>query len=139
MPAIAIGLILLLLLSGCGSGDGQKLIPVSGKVTVAGTPLHRGNVSFRADTAAGEKTAAEPYGEISADGTSTLFTSKKKGAPLGKYIVLVEASEEIDPKNASATPKSLINRKYADPSKPLLRIEVVESPKPDHFDIRLEK
>lgn len=129
-----------LVLSGCGSETGEKLVPVTGKVTVGGTALPRGNVSFRPDKAGGNTNPAEPYGEIGPDGTYTLFTNKKKGAPPGKYLVMVEASEPIDPKNASATPKSLIDRvKYSNPEKPFFKVEVVEDPSAGKYDLKLEK
>jgi hypothetical protein len=69
---------------GCGgSSDGEGLIPVSGKVTVGGKALTKGSVSYRPDKARGNTNPAEPYGEITADGTYTLYTNKKKGAPAG--------------------------------------------------------
>jgi hypothetical protein len=102
-------------------------VPVSGKVTVAGKPLPRGSVSFRADTGRGNTATAEPYGEIQPDGTYTLYTGKKRGAPVGKYVVLVAATEDVDPKNPSATPKSLVDPRYADPDKPILQVDVVDN------------
>ena len=69
-----------LFVTGCNSGTG-KLVPVRGKVTVAGRPLTKGSVSFRPDKARGETGTAEPYGDIGPDGTYTLSTNGKPGAP----------------------------------------------------------
>ena len=126
-----------LLLTGCSSGTG-KLVPVQGKVTVAGQPLTKGSVSLRPDKARGETITAEPYGTIGPDGTYTLSTDGKPGAPVGKYVVLVVATEDPDP-NSSATPKSLIHPKYADPDTIHLQVEVVENPRPGQYDLDLQK
>src|SRR5262245_34440886 len=105
---------LLLAVWGCGGSGSANLVPVSGKVLAGGKALTRGTVSFRPDKSRKNLDTAEPSGEIGPDGTYTLYTNKKAGAPPGKYFVLVEASEAIDPKNPSATPKSLIDPKWAD-------------------------
>lgn len=121
---------------GCGGSSGpDNLVPVSGKVTLKGKALTRGTVSYRADKLRGSKETLEPYAEIQPDGTYTLYTNKKPGAPPGKYIVLVEASEDIDPKNPSAAPKAIVDRKYANPEQPILQVDVVENPKPGQYDL----
>jgi hypothetical protein len=124
----------LLLVAGCGGG-GEKLVEVKGRITVGGNPLTRGTLSLIPDK--GNATASEPYGQVEPDGTYMLYTAKKKGAPLGKYSVLVEASEEIDPKNPSATPKALVPAKYSIREKPLLTLEVVETG--GKYDLTLDK
>jgi hypothetical protein len=125
---------------GCGgSGSSEALVPVSGKVTIGGAPLTRGSISFRADKARGNKSTAEPYGEIKSDGTYTLYTNKKPGAPAGKYIVLVEASEDVDPNKPSATPKAIVHPKYSDPDMPILQVDVVENPKPGQYDLAVTR
>ncbi len=138
LPALLCAVLVTVL--GCGgSSTSGNLISVSGKVTVGGKPLTRGSVSFRPDKARGNNGTAEPYGEIGADGTYTLYTDKKPGAPLGKYVVLVVATEEVDPNNPSATPKSLINPKYGDPERPILQVDIVDNPKPAQYDLDLAK
>ncbi len=134
---LALGLPFLLFL-GCGE-SGPKLNPVAGKISYDGKPLTRGTISLRPEKASAKETSIEPYAEIKADGSFELKTGAKDGAPVGKYIVLVTATEEIDPKNASAAPKDLIPRKYGDPQSPMLRLEVVEKPSPNQYDIVLKK
>jgi predicted small lipoprotein YifL len=129
---------LLVPLAGCGN-SGPQLAPVSGKATVNGKELPRGSISLRPDKAQGNTAIVEPYGDIDGDGNFSILTDKKPGAPLGKYIVLVTATEPVDPKNASATPKSLIHSKYKDPERPVLRFEVVETPEAGRYDLSLEK
>jgi hypothetical protein len=129
----------LLAVWGCGSSGPDGLVPVSGKVTVGGKALTKGSVSFRADKLRGNTSTAEPYGQINEDGTYTLYTNKRAGAPVGKYVVLVEASEEPDPNNPSATPKAIVDPKYSDPERPILQIDVVDNPKPGHYDLPLPK
>ncbi|MCI0377838.1 MAG: hypothetical protein L0215_09540 [Gemmataceae bacterium] len=126
--------------SGCGGGSsGPSLTPVSGKVSVGGKLLTRGSVSFRPDTARGNKDLSEPFGEIGPDGAYKLHTGKRLGAPLGKYVVLVAATEDVDPNKPSDTPKSLVPLKYSDPDMPILQLDVVENPKPGHYDLDLPK
>ena len=125
-------------LAGCADPVGQPLTPVVGKVTLDGKALTTGNVSFRPDTISGNNNAAEPYGEIGPDGTYKMFTSNRPGAPVGKYVVLVTASEAIDPSNPSATPKSLVNARYSDVGLRNILIEVTESPRDGQYDLKLK-
>lgn len=135
-----LGVILLAIMGCAGSAtDNLVLVPVTGKVTVGGKALHTGSVSFRPDKARGNTSTVESHGDIAEDGAYTLFTNKKPGAPVGKYIVLVTASEDIDPRNPSATPKELVDRKYADPDRPLLQVEVEAGPKAGQYDLSLSK
>ncbi|MCI0637824.1 MAG: hypothetical protein L0Y72_27675 [Gemmataceae bacterium] len=132
--------IVLFVLAGCGGGSGgPSLTPVSGKVTVGGKVLTRGSVSFRPDKARGNNDPSEPFGDIGPDGVYKLYTGKNLGAPLGKYVVLVAATEEVDPNKPSDTPKSLVNLKYSDPDMPILQLDVVENPKPGHYDLDIPK
>src|SRR5436190_239761 len=137
MRTVSFALLVVALTSvGCSSDNSPKLTPVKGKVVLDGQPLTRGSVSFRPQDGTGK---LEPAGTIEADGTYTLYTNQKPGAPLGKYYALVVATEEIDPNNASATPKSLIPRKYADISTKQFQIEVIENAHDGHYDLRLTK
>lgn len=125
--------------TGCEKSGGAKLIPVTGKVLLGDQPLTRGSISFRVQDAEPGGASPEPYGTIEADGTYKMYTNQKLGAPAGRYFALVVCTEDIDPKNASATPKSLIDRKYADIHSRLLPIEVVEQSVPGQYDIVLKK
>lgn len=127
----------VLLALGCNDSKTPKLYPVKGTVTVNGTPLTRGSVSFRLqDPASG---TWEPAGTIAEDGTYTLYTNQKPGAPAGKYYVLVVATDAIDPNKPSDAPKSLINVKYADVANKLLAVEVGENAPPGLYDLKLSK
>jgi hypothetical protein len=131
---------LLLAVWGCGGGSGSdQLVPVSGKVTMGGKALSRGSISFRADKLRGNTSSAEPYGQITEDGTYTLYTNKRPGAPVGKYAVLIEASEDVDPNKPSAAPKAIVDPKYSDPDRPIFQVDVVEKPQPGQYNFDVPK
>jgi hypothetical protein len=123
----------LLLPTGCDSaGSLQK---VSGKVTVDGAPLTTGTVRFVPDKEKGNKTTTEPTGQIGADGTYSLMTDGKSGAPAGWYKVTINASE-IPESSKPFSGKSLVAPKFNDPAASGLSIEVVASPKPGAYDLQ---
>ncbi len=127
-------------LVGCGDSTG-KLAPVVGKVMVNGQPLTSGtgtgSVSFRPDKA--NATSLEPAGMIDQDGTYRLLTAGKEGAPLGRYHVLVVDMDPVDPKNPYGKRKSHVHLKYGDPKTSNLVIDVVQSPAPGAYDLKLTK
>jgi hypothetical protein len=123
---------------GCNPA-GEKLTPVEGKVTVSGTPLTTGSVTFHPDTAKGNSTPHIPVGMLDAQGNYKLTSATREGAPLGWYKVTVSAQEPIDPKNPYAPPKHLINSKFSDVSTSGLEIEVVASPAAGAYDLKLAK
>jgi hypothetical protein len=125
-------------LTGCGS-SGEKLTPVAGKVTVNGASLGTGSVTFHPDTAKGNSTPHIPVGTLDAQGNYKLMTATQEGAPLGWYQITVSAQEPIDPKNPYAPPKHLINPKYSDLGTSGLAVEVVPSPAPRAYDLKLAK
>jgi hypothetical protein len=82
---VAVGLVL-----GCGS---KKFVPVSGRVTLNGTPLANATVAFQPS---GEgkplETAPGSSGKTNENGEYTLMTSTgQKGAAVGKHQVLISA------------------------------------------------
>jgi hypothetical protein len=125
----------LLTLAGCG---GLELVPVSGKVTLGDKPLTAGAVSFVPDASKGNNVRVSCMGrigpnghyEISSNGVTKSETGK--GAPLGWYKVILITT-------LPGTPEIAVNPKYLDPDKTPLLIEVVDNPKPGHYDIKLEK
>lgn len=125
---------------GCGDSGGN-LVPVVGKVTVDGQPLTTGtgNVSFRPEK--GNANRQEPAGAIEPDGSYRLSTAGKEGAPPGRYRVLVVDVEPIDPKNPFpyGKRKSHVSYKYSDPKTTDVVIEVVPSPAPGAYDLKLRK
>jgi hypothetical protein len=130
-PAAAIALALFLV-AGCdGSGSLQK---VTGKVTVDGAPLTTGSVRFVPDAAKGNKSKDEPAGQIGSDGTYTLITNGKPGAPAGWYKVTVNATEVPESSNPFGG-KALVAPRFNVPETSGLSVEVVSSPKSGAYDL----
>jgi len=105
--ACLVALLLLPLLPGYKKKDQVKLVPVSGKVTTKeGQPLTAGHVTFW-PTAGKEAKAENSTGEIQSNGTYTLTTGGREGAPDGKYKVTISPS--MTTSSATAPP---FNNKY---------------------------
>jgi hypothetical protein len=121
--------VIVLMLSGCG-GVG-KLYPVSGKVTVDGKPLPDAQLSFMPDAEKGNKATATAVGKVK-DGSYSLTTQGKEGAPAGWYKVAVYTQYPGGPEKAVVLP-----RRYTDPGKSPLSVEVVPSPQPGAYDLKL--
>jgi hypothetical protein len=126
--ALALGLFLV---AGC---DGGGLQTVKGKVTVDGAPLTSGSVRFVPDAAKGNKSKDEPAGEIGSDGTYTLSTNGKPGAPPGWYKVTVNATSVPDSSNPFGG-KALVAPRFNSPESSQLSVEVVSSPKAGAYDL----
>jgi hypothetical protein len=124
--------------SGC-SGNGEKLTPVSGKVTVNGAPLTTGSVTYHPDSSKGNASLHVPVGALDAQGVYQLMTATQQGASPGWYKVTVTAQEPIDPKNPYAPPKHLINPKFSDPNTSGLAVEVIDRPAASAYDLTLTK
>jgi len=154
----------LLAVAGCGGDNLGKVVPVSGKVTLDGTPLKSAVVTFVPDAAKGNKTKAGVFAMVDENGHYSLQSTPEKGsprdgAPLGWYKVKVmpgmsmnmgtggETAKVLDPtkvkskKDASGTPYDLgqIPTKYRDEKTTTLSIEVVESPAAGAYDLKLTK
>jgi hypothetical protein len=135
-----------LLAAGCGDPNGVgKTVTVTGKVTLDGTALTSGMVTFNPDTASGNTSKFKPFGQIGSDGTYTLTTGTStgtvKGAPLGKYKVTVSTmtpTMSTDPKAAPPTPVT-INAQYLDEAKTPFQLEVSEKAAPGAYDLPLKK
>lgn len=126
----------LLAAGGCGGDPIGRTVPVTGKVIVDGKPLSTGSVTFWPEESKGDNSKLEATGQIGKDGTYTLNTRGKPGAPPGRYKVTVTAQAEPDAKNPYAPPKHLINPSYAAKETTSLKvIEVVENPAPDAYDL----
>jgi hypothetical protein len=119
-PSRLIGLLvptaLLLLAAGCGEDD-LSLAPVRGRVFYKGAPLPGGSIVFAPDA---DKGGSGPLarGEIQPDGTYTLTTDGRPGAPAGWHrvtIVSVRAPSARATGAEFADVPSLLPRKYAAP------------------------
>jgi hypothetical protein len=134
------GVCFALVSAGCGDPYGVgPTVPVVGKVTVDGQPVKAGTISFRPDKSKGNTSVHEPYGEIDSEGNYKLFTGKKAGAPVGWYRVAVFAGEPVEVGNLSGQAKWYANPKYASADTSALTIEVVATPAPGAYDLKLSK
>jgi hypothetical protein len=136
MTRAAIVLTLLAGCAGCDSSGLGRLAPVKGHVLLDGKPLPTGSLVFKPDAAKGNSSQFEPSATITADGSYSLFTKEKTGAPLGWYKVGVIAQEEnlADP---YAARKSLVASRYNNAETSGLAIEVVAAPASGAYDIKL--
>lgn len=121
-------LLFILSMSGCGSGN-PRPVPVSGKVTLDGTPVTAGHVTFSSESG---QTAT---GKIESGGTFQLKTSTDSdGAVPGKYkvgVFVVGKKPMGDEDPVSAAPA-----KYANPTTSGLSYEVKKGEK-NEFTIPL--
>jgi hypothetical protein len=135
----SLALAALILAVGC-SGSTEKIVPVVGKVTVAGKPLTIGSVSFRPDASKGNTTRHHPTGVINSEGRYQLYSGRQTGAPLGWYKVLVFADEnQAQGKVHPVMPRYATHVKYTLETKTDLSVEVVEKPAPGAYDLSLKK
>lgn len=97
-------------LTGC-SGKEFDTYPVTGSITVNGSPLTTGSVTF-VSTSGGPPAT----GEIGPDGRYTLTTEKPNdGATPGKYTVMVVAVADTSnrsPEDRSPLPPPVVPEKY---------------------------
>jgi hypothetical protein len=121
---------------GCGAAP----VPVSGRVTLDNKPLTTGLVSFRPDKSKGNTNAVEPRGKISDDGTYTLETNGKPGAPTGAYkVVVIAQGAPLNPKDPYSPNKQIINPKYLQEEVTDLNVTVVKTPSAGAYDLKVTK
>jgi hypothetical protein len=118
-------------LSGCGNPSTPKLHPVSGKITVGGSPLAAGNVSLMVSSKTDEKIGMVT-GQVT-NGEYKVFTQGKEGAPEGKYKVTVTPS--MVPTGGSKMPVADFDPKYSDYKKTNLTLDVPSG----NYDLKLDK
>ena len=134
---VPFGLLLLLPLLATGCGVGPP-VPVSGKVTIDNKPLTTGLVTYRPDRNKGNNAIAEPHGTIGDDGTYTLETDGKPGAPPGAYKVVVTAmAKPKDPKDIYAIGASLVNKKYTNEATTPFDVTVTANAPAGTYDLKL--
>ncbi len=125
------------LVAGCGDKSSLgSLHDVKGKVTIDGTPMTAGSVRFVPDKAKGNQAGHEPVGVIGSDGSYSLSTAGKTGAPAGWYKVTV-ASGDIPESSKPFAAKSALNPRYNSPEFTDLNVEVVSSPASGAYDLKL--
>jgi outer membrane autotransporter protein len=112
----------------CSSGGG--LHPVRGQLTVNGEPAGGAIIVFHPE--GGNLQSVPPTAVVAADGTFTLATGDKAGAPAGSYVVTVtwaDTSKKLTEQQVmmGANPYDGPDRlkgRYASPQQSLLRAEV---------------
>ena len=130
----------MLALSGCADRSGVgRTVPVTGKVLLDCKPLPGGSLVFKPDASKGNHMPFEPAGEIAADGSYTVYTGNKPGAPPGWYKVAVVCTEPPSEKNPYAVPRSLINTRYNVADTSGLVLQVVENAPEGAYDLRLTR
>lgn len=136
-------LLLVLSMSGFGSGCAKQetFYPVTGKILFDGQPLTgvgQGSVSFHGDAVQGNDTMHQPTGAISPNGEYELITIGKKGAPPGKYKVIVSAFANR-PEEGPVAPRFLLPKKYYSADTTDLSVEVVARPAAGAYDLQVRK
>jgi hypothetical protein len=86
--------LLVLMVAGCG--DGPRLVPVAGSVTLDGKPLEGATLSFM--PVAGNVISTPGSDVTGPDGNFTMTYNGRAGLAPGKYRVLVSKTEEVVPK-----------------------------------------
>lgn len=140
-------LLLAVVLVGCGSAEKvEKVYPVSGLVTVAGQPLTGAKIQTVAFLPEDPKQVLMPTADIGPDGRYELVTLGQKGAPLGKYKVLVWATNDPGAAGNPWGPDGklrkvvyLIDSKYTAQETTDLTREVTATPTAGQYDLKLSK
>jgi hypothetical protein len=125
----------LTLAPGCSGAKKLNLAPVSGTVKVGGVPLTSGQISFLPTSKEQEGTLAA--GTIGADGTFTISTGGKSGAPLGTYKITITPS--MVPTGDGKPPTASFNVKYQSIASTPLTKEVIATPEAGRYDFNLDK
>jgi hypothetical protein len=132
-------LCLLTIASGCSDEVGTRY-PVSGAILLNGQPLRgkTGSVLFKPDPARGNTSSYEAVGTLDAEGSYTLMTRGRKGAPSGWYKVLITASEQgARAERYVRNPPSPIPPRYSREETTPLGMEVVAEAGPGAYDLNL--
>jgi hypothetical protein len=122
---------------GCGSQT-APLLPVRGRVTFRGVPLHTGSIVY-APYAERGATGPLARGIIQPDGTYVLHTGDKLGAVAGWHRITILAVE-VPPLSAGqsfAISRLLLPARYGDPELSGLSREVLAG-RENQFDFNLE-
>ena len=123
---------------GCGA-ETEDVNPVTGKITYDGKPLGDARIRLQAVDGGTSRVYAC---DSKADGTfeieAVFSTETKKGAPLGKYKVMIgkfEKYEHADP-DIGVFQKTVINKKFNSASTTPLELEVVEGKNVFRIDLK---
>jgi hypothetical protein len=130
---LALALAMLVFL-GCSEPPGPTLYPVSGKVLMNGAPATGGTVSFRH-----EDGLHQPAGVIKPDGSYSLKSGHREGAPPGHYRVVVFVTEPPSKtgNGYSGLPRIIVNEEFQNPSSTPLKAEIKADPSPQQYDFEV--
>lgn len=98
---MALAIVSLMTVVGCGKQEGPELATVTGKITLDGEPLKKVNLRFVPE---------QPGGSPSFGGTNSygqyklLFNAKRQGAMLGKHRVEIEPATVDTDENGKPLP-----------------------------------
>jgi hypothetical protein len=133
----------LVLTAGCGGKGEVPLVPVSGTVKIHGVPMPMGTVEFHPDAGKGNNFSGKPKGMIKSDGTYTLNTDGRDGAPVGWYKVTVSGQGMPDPSKMTegGKPPTPLNvqAKYGKPETSGFSFEVKDGAPAGTYDLSLSK
>ncbi len=129
--------VFLFVLAGCGGEESIDRVPVSGQVTLNDQPVSSGNVEFHPVGESSEEPSI-PVSTIGEDGKYSLATPMGEGAAPGSYKVVVRITEPTDPNDPYSPPKLLSPERYNNPDQTDLKIEVVPTPEPGAYDLKLQ-
>lgn len=118
---------------GCGPAD-TRLYPVSGRVSLEDSVIEVGTVSLYPDAAGANFVST---GTISSDGTYSITTDGKPGAPLGTYRVAITPQAPTGVANSRFVARSLIPIRYGNPTDSKIVIDVVAVPATGAYDFKL--
>jgi len=128
----AIAAALLTVIIGCGE-SGPELISVTGKVTLDGKPATEGGVML----IDADNPMSKLVGSIQSDGTYSVITQRKPGAPAGEYrvtVLVTETKKDADG-NYTGLPRTLSNMQFSNPNTTPLKVEVREGAPAGAYDL----
>ena len=112
-------------LAGCGKSNEPHFVPVSGNVTLDGTPVHGARIEFLPDTEKGTDGPAS-FAELDENGDFVLESvGGKQGAIVGHHKVTIKCPE---PSSAGPVPECHVPPHFANAATSDLKAEVTENP-----------
>lgn len=127
-------------LGGCQRGDvGPQLYPVTGIVSLDGSPVAGATVTFAplSEAGRGAQATTDAAGTFDVHVMLDMGKSTKRGLPAGEYgISVIKMEMSTGGASLSTPPRNTLPAKYADPMKSGLK-ESVAAGVGNHFEFRL--
>ncbi len=125
----------LSLFAGCGDAV-PKTIPVTGLVTIDGSPLQQGTVIFMPVESSDDGPSRIATGVVQSDGTFSLSTfANGDGAIIGEYQVAIDARGPISTENFGEEAASAVPSRYASPATSGLTVSVTHEMNACNFEL----